>query len=327
MTFGFNGVGGLGLPISEADAKKASHSKPVLCAVRQPWKQEGITLDDIALDLTGCIVKHWSYYRDVFKADYSLCEAWSDAIIGIQKAIVKDALAPCGGKATCECGHTFRVPSALPDDEQQNKLFREASFGECPVARVIEVECPECHAAVSKRIIKTIFSTHVFQFIRAEIQRGARLANGKKGTVSISNPCGEAETTIEESLAAKEENEEDKVPVEIMNAIHDCINDLSPNSRRIISLHYGFGGITEDVVEVIATCRHCNGSFDATVDYSLSVNSKECPHCEADNLIPMNLKQTEIAKILNVSKQRVCALIKKAHDRLTAAIPATKLYA
>ena len=238
---------------------------------------------------------------------------------------MKDAVAPSGGKALCECGCEFPVPKHLPDDEEQNALFRDAPFGKCPPNRVIKLECPECGSEVTKRIIKTIFSTHVFSFIRAEIQRGARLASGKKGTVSISNPYGESGSTIEDSLTV-EECEQDQVPKDIMRAIHECIEDLSPSSRRVLGLRYGFGGLCDDVIQTTVSCRHCNEEFKAVIDYSKSHNSKECPHCNAENHLAMERQQTEIAKILNVSKQRVCALIKKAHDRLSTVIPVTNLY-
>lgn len=63
-------------------------------------------------------------------------------------------------------------------------------------------------------------------------------------------------------------------------------------------------------------CHHCAESFTTYIDYGKSKNYDLCPHCGTENTIDMCMNQTDIAKILSVSKQRVCSMVKTATNHM-----------
>lgn len=63
-------------------------------------------------------------------------------------------------------------------------------------------------------------------------------------------------------------------------------------------------------------CHYCSDSFDTIIDYSKAKNYSDCPHCGTENTVDMRMNQTDIAKILSVSKQRVCSILRTSVNKL-----------
>jgi len=286
----------------------------------------------------GCILGWWSHYREKFNAPYSQADAISDAYtLGILKAIDKDRGAPtCAGKQIkCEhCRSMFQAPNEMPGDERANKIYAEAPANRVPTKRQIRVTCTKCDHDNIVVIEKVIFSTLVFPNIRAAIQRGVMRVCSKKGIVSIE---GDEEHNLNNVLEANQEEHKSEVPEDIKVALEEAIGSLSERQRFVLAMFHGIGGIYHETIEREVTCPHCvrqyeylekkdqnklkeSGDtptpFTVAVDYSVANNFIECPSCGLEVKIDMAMSQTDIAKHLSVSKQRICSTIKGIMSKL-----------
>jgi RNA polymerase sigma factor (sigma-70 family) len=307
------------------DLEKINNSDPILCKCIQPWKKPNIQHTDLILDLMGCIISQWQRYK--FDTCYELSEAVSDAYYnGIVKAIEKDKLAPtiANKKIKCpSCDCINIMPNKMPGDEEENYFYENCKFGTTPLSRDFNLQCKYCFHKWTHKVYKTIFSTHVYSYIRGAIQCGMRQAKSKKGTVSISNNSNnEEKTSIEESeiLATKNNEQEYEITDSIKSMIYAEIDNLSPKQQKILALKHGIGGICNELVEMKVKCKHCMlqnipFTFTTTIDYSLSKNIILCPKCQEQCEINMQLSQTEIANLLNVTKQRICNVLSNIHKK------------
>lgn len=310
-------------------------SSPVLCKQVQPWKLPNITHEDLIKDLMGCILSHWKNYRDKFNAPYTQQDAISDAYInGILKAIEKDKKAPtCAGDIIkCEhCNVEYKAPDEMPGDETANRIFDKAPANRLPSCRKITTTCTSCGKTNIKKIEKTIFSTLVFYYIRAAIQKGVREAVSKKNTISIEN--SDDQQGLIETLAIEPQEEKTILPTEIINLLSEAMDELPEKQRYVLAMRYGIGGIYTNTVEKEISCPHCIRQYEnmdkksrlakekpqkfiAIVDYSMSRNIVMCPACGLDIEIDMSMNQTDIAKHLEISKQRICSTLKSITNKI-----------
>lgn len=312
---------------------KSENSDPVLTKVIQPWKDKNITHEDILKDLMGCILNFWSYYRNKFDASYSQEEAISDAYRGILKAINRDMMAPtCAGKRLrCEhCNEHFNAPDEMPGDERANKIYKDFPADRVPQKRTIAVNCPSCSQTNMIKLYKTKFSTCVYPYIRSEIQRGVVRACSKKGSISIDGFSSDSEGSLLNMLAVKEKEELASLPSSVMKIIDEILISLPERQGIVLALTHGIGGVYNDIIERDIICPHCESDYKAKpkrrtdrpqplkilIDYSVSKNEFICPDCGQKFNVNMAMNQTDIAKHLNVSKQRVCSSLKSIFAKL-----------
>lgn len=314
------------------------HGGPILCKNVQPWKIPGVTHEDLIKDLMGCILSLWKNYRDKFNASYTQYDAISDAYTnGILKAIEKDKKAPtCAGniiKCQC-CKKSYKAPEEMPGDTIANLIFEKAPPDRLPKRRKIKTTCTECGHDNIQTIEKTVFSTLVYHYIRGAIQKGIR--ESKSNAVSIEN--SEDKQGIIESISAnKEEDEKTGLPQEIIEIISEAMETLSEKQRYVLAMRYGIGGIYTNTVEKEMTCPHCvrqyqnmnkkskqttkkPDPFIIIIDYGISKNTVICPICRLEIDVDMSMNQTDIAKHLGITKQRICSTLRSITNKISGNI-------
>jgi len=308
------------------------NSSPVICKSIQPWKNH--SHEDIIQDLMGCILGWWKHYYDKFgqPLSYSQADAISDAYAnGILTAIEKDKKAPsCANKnITCEhCSHKFKSPSDLPGDERANYIYENFPSNRVPTHRKITIECPSCNNRNIIRIEKVIFSSLVFPHIRSAIQRG--IAKSCSKNVSL-------EDYGADTIKSYEKNKKDEIPEEINNILREALQIMSERQRHVLAMFHGISGIYCETVEREIICPHCKRQYDnmskkdqkiaknnnthpkpfiVSIDYSIPNNEIQCPNCKMNIVIDMSMNQTDIAKHLSVTKQRICSTINNVMNKL-----------
>lgn len=294
-------------------------SEPTLTKNIQVWKKDGVNHDDLLTDLFTCIVHTWNRYKG--KKCYTLPEAMSDAYQGILKAIEKDKLAPTIANKIIkcpECNNNNHMPDKMPYDDECNEYYENCEYGKTPKYRDFDLICEHCSHSWSHRVYKTVFSTHVFPYIRSSIQRGCRLAHDKNA-VSIDNNKGEDEGSLLDILTLEEEINEE-IPDNILNLIYDAIYNLSIKQQIAVAMRHGIGGICEYKINKDIKCKYCNENVETTIDYSISTNYVICQSCHVENKIDMRINQTEIAQHMNVTKQRICNILNNAHNKMRECI-------
>ena len=308
--------------------EKEAPPNPVLCKCISPWKKDGITEEDLLRDLFSCIVFHFKRYRS--ETCYSLQDAISDAYNGLRIAINKDKLAPtiAGKKIKCpNCLHDNQMPDVMPGDEQANRDYINLSFGDIPKERSFDIKCDNCQHEWLESVQKTAFTTHVWYYIRSEIQRGVKNARCRLKSqprsvsmISIDQDREEdGKSSLLQLLSTREETIDD-LPNNLKLALYDAIESLSPKQRTVLAMRHGLGGMTEQIICATHRCNSCNEHLEVEVDYSVSNNDFKCPSCGHDVKISMSLSQTEIANFLGVTKQRVCNMLGNSYRRLSDAL-------
>lgn len=320
---------------------------PVLCKTIQPWKDPSINDEDIILDLMGCILSLWNKYRIKFGAtSYTQADAISDAYQGFLQAKRRDAKAPTFAGKLIDCAHCGKkyTPETLPGDERAHKIYKNAPADRVPTLRRIATWCPHCGEKNMKTVYKTKFSTCVFPYLRAAIQRGAYNSCPKKGVVSVDGFGENDDNNLLGILESKKEETNDSLPGELVSVLYEALDALSERQRIVLALAHGIGGIYNEVITKTVCCPEClkdakehettakkakdkeaiafskkmaaNTSFEVGIDYSRSYNLVECPTCGHEIHVDMSMSQTDIAKHLDVSKQRICSTLKSVISRL-----------
>lgn len=304
--------------------------KPVMCDAVQPWKNDADptseptpeTEEAMLIDLAGCIRSlHYQYSK--LCPSYTLEDATSDAYIALRKAIAKDRLAPKITKSvSCPCC-SARFKPDCPGDERADHIYNVAPKSRVPQKRVISVNCGSCGHSWKETVYKTKFSTHVWTYIRGEIQSGVRKARNQ----DISLDCEVGEGTMHDIIPAETKEVSDKLPVELVNEIYSIIEGLPPRHRETALLFFGMGGKSNHKVTRTVRCRCCTTvdekgkekplEWETVVDYSLSTNFSECPECGMEIEVDMKMNQTDIARLFDISKQRIGSIIKKINGKMS----------
>ena len=310
----------------------SKNNKPLLCTCIQPWKNNSDptapptpqTEEALMMDLKHTICKLWLENKGKCES-YTLDDATSDAYMAFRKAVNKDRLAPkITKKVECPCCSTRFNPDC-PGDERADHIYNVAPNYRVPTKRVINIRCDECGHSWNHTLYKTKFSTHVYAFIRGEIQQGIRKARSK--ALSMDNTIGE-DGSLHDVLGSEDEHKE-SIPVELSEHIYAVIDGLSERHKETAALFYGIGGqgICDKTIKRSVKCHHCDHEEEVDVDYSISVNFHKCSDCGTEIAVDMRMNQTDIANQFNISKQRIGSILKKVNGKLVDGLtPLIKKY-
>lgn len=261
-------------------------------------------------DLAGTIYSLWNKYKI---PGYNLEDATDDAYIAFRKAVAKDRLAPKIKKAVCpNCNHKFSPE--CPGDEIADHIYNHAPSHRVPTKRTILLKCECCNHKWHETVYKTKFSTHIYAYIRGEIQSSIRVI--RCNDISMDMEIGEEGTMHD--IIGTEDKKKETIPIELVNEIYKIIGGLSERHKETAALFYGIGGkgICDRKVTRLNNCHCCGEEFEVTIDYNLSVNFCTCPHCDTENRVDMCMNQTDIAKQFGISKQRIGSILNKINANL-----------
>lgn len=295
--------------------------KPVICKSMQPWRHH--THEEIIMDLMGCIKSHYYHYAN---CKYTLEQAISDSyIFGIIPAINSDKMAPTIAKSVLTCPHCTcknKMPDKMPGDDVANRLM---DAGRIVMIRKFIVKCENCGEDFSIKRRKSQFSTWVFPYIRAAIQKGVRQMH-TRNLVSLdaqSKDRDDKDISFYDVIST-DEVEEKRADPKYVTFIQNELRSLTVAQIKIISMTFGLIGYIDDVIEKKIKCNKCNHTFDITINFKNCTNDilrPICPKCEEIIQTDAKIAQTDIANIMNISKQRVSNVINAIKERIINKLP------
>ena len=257
-------------------------AKPIKCSAIRPHLSHSD--ESLFEELSGTIT---SIYHTVSGSSpkYSLEDAVSDAWIGFTKAKEHDNHPPsiAGEIIECpECGNEMTMPKVMECDE-----LADPSSG-----RVFDLTCDSCDHKWQKTVHKSSFSTCVFYYIRGEIQRGAResrrcgiikikkqVVNGHRIDPSVVSVevFNETSDQVCRAISVEHNTGDNGIGIETKNRVRAAIGSLPSRQREVISRLYGI---------------------------------------EYNNEVMEAMTQAQVADLLGITRQRICAIIKCANQHL-----------
>ena len=285
-----------------------SASKPVKCAAIRPHLNHSD--EDLFVELYPTIA---SIYKTVNgnSPKYNLDDAKSDAWLGYIKAKEHDNLPPSliGDVVDCpKCVNKIKVVGVNQELKDEDKVFvndkidkikipYQIVIDDCvnldpSVNRTYSFKCDSCNHEWNKVIIKSQFTTCVFHYMRGEIQRGAResrrcgmlkidkqIINGRKvdpSIISIDVFCHTSDHVCD-AISVEHQTTDSGVNTEMRNRLKNAVKKLSDRQNEVISRMYGF---------------EFNGEI----------------------MEPMS--QAQVADLIGISRQRICAIVSNSMDYL-----------
>lgn len=252
---------------------------PVICKSIQPWRaykpeQYEQMIDDFMSDLEGSVYKHFYNYRHF---NYTAEEAFQDAYEAIVICLEKDKQPPTIVKeAGFKCpGCAAPVPGTSPQDSFElpdTAGMLTASYPSDTGQRVYSATCTECNFTWTKTVTKAQFASLFFGQVRGKIQNTVR-------NTALKLPSWD---TLKESSGSLNEPST-TIDFESSDETAEDIMFMAKLAKRI-----------HDIIEETMTPRHAE-------ILRLRLNGRMA------NGEP--LQQSDIAKLLNISKQRVCNIL------------------
>ena len=333
-------------------------SAPTISKDLQPWKKH--SHEDLIHDLMGCIMGFWNHYRKntCYSQEEAVSDAFEGILQAIEKDKLPPKFKK-GDKITCKnCDHINDAPSESVGDERAAKIFLDCPSGRTPKYRKFNVTCTDCGHDQLEIVHKSRFSTLVFYYIRSSIQRnfGKKYCRGFEVSIDgtqdaslLDTICASGEDRKEELPSAVTDalykaiddlvgrqrlvlvlhhglsdiyakTTEKDLECENCNDHFTAVVDYNIAKNDIECPNCAHHNMIDMRIQKTIKCHHCVESFNTFIDYSKSKNYADCPCCGTENSVDMCMNQTDIAKVLSVSKQRVCSILKTVTNRLQDAL-------